>query len=193
MFVFDKKSLDSHGASLGRSGASSLKRATEEVVERLKKEASSLVRTLRFVLKTGTLKGNLKFTQIASLGNLRSEVWACFGTTLSSEVYPKKPYSKARKRRTDSGLYRNFKGRLGSIFGLREVMLQLRNLMLIQCHSRPGYGIQIYSNLSNLWKTHEMAACNLLRSWSPPLYPACYKKKTNKKEPAELVEDPAAM
>ena len=57
MFVFDKKSLDSHGASLGRSGASSLKRATDEVVERLKKEASSLVRTLRFVLKT---KGNLR-------------------------------------------------------------------------------------------------------------------------------------
>lgn len=43
MFVFDRKSLDSHGASLGRSSASSLKRATEEVVERLRKEASSLV------------------------------------------------------------------------------------------------------------------------------------------------------
>ncbi len=63
MFVFDKKSLDSHGA-LGRSGASSLKRATEEVVERLKKEASSLVRTLQFVLKT---RGYLKFTPLASL------------------------------------------------------------------------------------------------------------------------------
>src|ERR1700761_4192108 len=46
VFIFDKKSLDSHGASLGRSSASSLKRATEEVVERLKKEASSLVRIL---------------------------------------------------------------------------------------------------------------------------------------------------
>ena len=46
MFVFDRKSLDSHGASLGRSSASSLKRATEEVVERLRKEASSLVRIL---------------------------------------------------------------------------------------------------------------------------------------------------
>jgi SCY1-like protein 2 len=51
VFVFDKKSLDSHGASLGRSSASSLKRATEEVVERLKKEASSLVRTLSLYLE----------------------------------------------------------------------------------------------------------------------------------------------
>ncbi|KAK0122585.1 hypothetical protein ONS96_009626 [Cadophora gregata f. sp. sojae] len=44
VFVFDRKSLDSHSGSLGRSSASSLKRATEEVVERLKKEASSLAR-----------------------------------------------------------------------------------------------------------------------------------------------------
>lgn len=44
VFVLDRKSLDSHSSSLGRSSASSLKRATEEVVERLKKEASSLAR-----------------------------------------------------------------------------------------------------------------------------------------------------
>ncbi|KAH8592430.1 kinase-like domain-containing protein [Bisporella sp. PMI_857] len=44
IFVLDRKSLDSHSNSLGRSSASSLKRATEEVVERLKKEASSLAR-----------------------------------------------------------------------------------------------------------------------------------------------------
>lgn len=44
LFVFDRKSLDSHGNSLGRSSASAFKRATEEVVERLKKEASSLAR-----------------------------------------------------------------------------------------------------------------------------------------------------
>lgn len=44
VFVFDRKSLDAHGNSLGRSGAAALKRATEEVVERLKKEASSLAR-----------------------------------------------------------------------------------------------------------------------------------------------------
>ncbi|KAH7021029.1 kinase-like domain-containing protein [Microdochium trichocladiopsis] len=44
VFVFDKKSLDAHGNSLGRSGAAALKRATEEVVERLRKEASSLAR-----------------------------------------------------------------------------------------------------------------------------------------------------
>ncbi|RYP75860.1 hypothetical protein DL771_002124 [Monosporascus sp. 5C6A] len=44
VFVFDKKALDSHGSSLGRSGAAAFKRAAEEVIERLKKEASSLAR-----------------------------------------------------------------------------------------------------------------------------------------------------
>ncbi|CAM1506424.1 Fc.00g060650.m01.CDS01 [Cosmosporella sp. VM-42] len=44
VFVFDKKSIDAHGSSLGRSGASSYKKTVEEVVERLKKEASSLAK-----------------------------------------------------------------------------------------------------------------------------------------------------
>ncbi|KAI0407320.1 kinase-like domain-containing protein [Xylaria palmicola] len=44
VFVFDRKSLDAHGNTLNRSSASSFKRAAEEVVERLKKEASSLAR-----------------------------------------------------------------------------------------------------------------------------------------------------
>ena len=44
VFVFDRKALDTHSASLGRSSASSIRRATEEVVERLRKEASSLAR-----------------------------------------------------------------------------------------------------------------------------------------------------
>ncbi|CAF3504943.1 unnamed protein product [Fusarium graminearum] len=44
VFVFDRKSLDSHGNSLGRSGAASFKKTVEEVVERLKKEASSLAK-----------------------------------------------------------------------------------------------------------------------------------------------------
>ncbi|KAF2869828.1 protein kinase-like protein Scy1 [Massariosphaeria phaeospora] len=46
VFVFDKKSLDAPGGGSlgGRSGASTLKRAHEEVLERLKKEASSLAR-----------------------------------------------------------------------------------------------------------------------------------------------------
>jgi SCY1-like protein 2 len=46
IFVFDKKSLEPPGGGSlgGRSGASSLKRAHEEVIERLKKEASSLAR-----------------------------------------------------------------------------------------------------------------------------------------------------
>ncbi|RDL41844.1 Protein kinase-like (PK-like) [Venustampulla echinocandica] len=44
IFVLDRKSLESHSGSLGRSSASSIKRAIDEVVERLKKEASSLAR-----------------------------------------------------------------------------------------------------------------------------------------------------
>ncbi|KAF2768006.1 kinase-like protein [Teratosphaeria nubilosa] len=46
VFVFDQKSLVPQGGSLhgGRSGGTGVKRAHEEVVERLKKEASSLAR-----------------------------------------------------------------------------------------------------------------------------------------------------
>jgi SCY1-like protein 2 len=44
VFVFDRKALDSHASGLSRSSASSFKRAAEEVVERLKKEASSLAK-----------------------------------------------------------------------------------------------------------------------------------------------------
>jgi SCY1-like protein 2 len=44
VFVFDRKSLESQGNSLGRSGGSSFKKTAEEVVERLKKEASSLAK-----------------------------------------------------------------------------------------------------------------------------------------------------
>lgn len=44
VFVFDKKSLDAHGSSLGRSGGASFKKGLEEVIERLKKEASSLAK-----------------------------------------------------------------------------------------------------------------------------------------------------
>ncbi|KAL7928527.1 kinase-like domain-containing protein [Trichoderma chlorosporum] len=43
-FVFDKKSLDAHATSVGKSNAASYKRSIEEVVERLKKEASSLAK-----------------------------------------------------------------------------------------------------------------------------------------------------
>ena len=44
VFVFERKSLESHGNSLGRSSVQSIKRSIEEVVDRLKKEASSLAK-----------------------------------------------------------------------------------------------------------------------------------------------------
>ncbi|KAI9827533.1 MAG: hypothetical protein M1832_004883 [Thelocarpon impressellum] len=43
VFVFDRKSLDPH-SGLGRSGGSSLRKIHDEILERLKKEASSLAR-----------------------------------------------------------------------------------------------------------------------------------------------------
>lgn len=43
VFVFERKSLDPH-SGLGRSGGASLKRVHDEVIDRLKKEASSLAR-----------------------------------------------------------------------------------------------------------------------------------------------------
>lgn len=44
LFIFDKKSLDSHSSGLSRSGAAAFKPVVAEVIERLKKEASSLAR-----------------------------------------------------------------------------------------------------------------------------------------------------
>ncbi|KAG5929156.1 hypothetical protein E4U42_006980 [Claviceps africana] len=44
VFVFDRKALEAHGNSLGRSGAAGFRRSVDEVVERLKKEASSLAK-----------------------------------------------------------------------------------------------------------------------------------------------------
>ncbi len=44
VFVFDKKSRDSHAGGLSRSSAAAFKRTAEEVVERLRKEASSLAK-----------------------------------------------------------------------------------------------------------------------------------------------------
>ncbi|KAK3402239.1 kinase-like domain-containing protein [Sordaria brevicollis] len=44
VFVFDRKILDAHSKDLSRSSAAGFKKVVEEVVERLKKEASSLAR-----------------------------------------------------------------------------------------------------------------------------------------------------
>lgn len=44
VFVFDKKSLDAHSSGLSRSSASAFKKVTEEVVDRLRKEASALAK-----------------------------------------------------------------------------------------------------------------------------------------------------
>lgn len=44
IFVFDRRALDQHSGNVGRASAQNHKKAVEEVVERLKKEASSLAR-----------------------------------------------------------------------------------------------------------------------------------------------------
>jgi SCY1-like protein 2 len=84
VFVFDRKALEPQtgGLSGGRSGGTSLKRAYEEVVERLKREASSLAR-LRHpsILELAepveeTSKGGLMFATepvTASLASLLAE------------------------------------------------------------------------------------------------------------------------
>jgi len=84
VFVLDRKALEPHTSGLGgsRSGGSSLKRAQEEVLERLKREASSLAR-LRHpsILELAepveeTSKGGLMFATeavTASLASLLSE------------------------------------------------------------------------------------------------------------------------
>ncbi|KAK4119308.1 ARM repeat-containing protein [Parathielavia appendiculata] len=44
VFIFDKKSIDAHRGGMSRAEAADFKRALDEVVERLKKEASALAR-----------------------------------------------------------------------------------------------------------------------------------------------------
>ncbi|KAI1100794.1 ARM repeat-containing protein [Jackrogersella minutella] len=81
VFVFEKKSLESHGGSLGRSGAAAFKRSVEEVTERLKKEASSLARLrhpsiLELVEPVEDTRGGLQFVTepvTASLSSLLQE------------------------------------------------------------------------------------------------------------------------
>jgi SCY1-like protein 2 len=82
IFVLERKSLESQGGSLSRSSASSLKKAVDEVVERLKKEASSLARlrhpnVLELVEPVeDTRSGGLQFateTVSASLAGLLQE------------------------------------------------------------------------------------------------------------------------
>ncbi|OTA79652.1 hypothetical protein M434DRAFT_237331 [Hypoxylon sp. CO27-5] len=81
VFVFERKSLESHGGSLGRSGAAAFKRSVDEVVERLKKEASSLAKLrhpsiLELVEPVEETRGGLQFVTEAvttSLANLLQE------------------------------------------------------------------------------------------------------------------------
>ena len=82
VFVFDKKSLDAHGSTLSRSSAQAFKRTTDEVVERLKKEASSLAKLrhpsiLELVEPVEEIRGgNLQFVTesvTASLASLLQE------------------------------------------------------------------------------------------------------------------------
>ncbi|KAL2755931.1 hypothetical protein ACRALDRAFT_1076654 [Sodiomyces alcalophilus JCM 7366] len=77
LFSFEKKSLDGHGSSLGRSSASAFKRATEEVVERLRKEASSLAKlrhpsVLELVEPVEDTRGGLQFVTEAVTASLAS-------------------------------------------------------------------------------------------------------------------------
>ncbi|KAI1141813.1 ARM repeat-containing protein [Hypoxylon sp. FL0543] len=77
VFVFERKSLESHGGSLGRSGASAFKRSVDEVVERLKKEASSLARLrhpsiLELVEPVEETRGGLQFVTEAVTTSLAS-------------------------------------------------------------------------------------------------------------------------
>ncbi|KAI1163412.1 kinase-like domain-containing protein [Nemania serpens] len=111
VFVFDRKSLDSHGNTLNRSSASSFKRATEEVVERLKKEASSLARlrhpnVLELVEPVeDTRGGGLQFvtepvtTSLASLLQEKDEQERASGVGGRSSRYVTEDPDGVRRRR----------------------------------------------------------------------------------------------
>ncbi|KAI1373571.1 ARM repeat-containing protein [Hypoxylon crocopeplum] len=110
VFVFERKSLESHGGSLGRSGASAFKRSIDEVVERLKKEASSLARLrhpsiLELVEPVEETRSGLQFvteavtTSLASLLQEKDDQERAGGVGGRSSRYVTEDSDGTRRRR----------------------------------------------------------------------------------------------
>ncbi|KAF3054974.1 Protein kinase domain-containing protein ppk32 [Daldinia childiae] len=110
VFVFERKSLESHGGSLGRSGAAAFKRSVDEVVERLKKEASSLARlrhpsVLELVEPVEETRGGLQFvtepvtTSLASLLQEKDDQEKVGGVGGRSSRYVTEDSGGTRRRR----------------------------------------------------------------------------------------------
>ncbi|KAI0836339.1 ARM repeat-containing protein [Hypoxylon sp. FL0890] len=110
VFVFERKSLESHGGSLGRSSASAFKRSVDEVVERLKKEASSLARLrhpsiLELVEPVEETRGGLQFvteavtTSLASLLQEKDDQERAGGVGGRSSRYVTEDSDGTRRRR----------------------------------------------------------------------------------------------
>ncbi|KAI8960468.1 ARM repeat-containing protein [Daldinia sp. FL1419] len=110
VFVFEKKSLESHSNSLGRSGAAAFKRSVEEVVERLKKEASSLARLrhpsiLELVEPVEETRGGLQFvtepvtTSLATLLQEKDDQERVGGVGGRSSRYVTEDSDGTRRRR----------------------------------------------------------------------------------------------
>ncbi|OTA54190.1 ARM repeat-containing protein [Hypoxylon sp. EC38] len=110
VFVFERKSLESHGGSLGRSGAAAFKRSVDEVVERLKKEASSLAKLrhpsiLELVEPVEETRGGLQFvteavtTSLASLLQEKDDQERAGGVGGRSSRYVTEDSDGTRRRR----------------------------------------------------------------------------------------------
>ncbi|KAI1208303.1 ARM repeat-containing protein [Annulohypoxylon truncatum] len=110
VFVFDRKSIESHGGSLGRSGAAAFKRSIEEVTERLKKEASSLAKlrhpnVLELVEPVEDTRGGLQFvtesvtTSLASLLQEKDDQERSGGVGGRSSRYVTESPDGTRRRR----------------------------------------------------------------------------------------------
>ncbi|XXG95695.1 Protein kinase domain-containing protein ppk32 [Hypoxylon texense] len=110
VFVFERKSLESHGSSLGRSSASAFKRTVDEVVERLKKEASSLARLrhpsiLELVEPVEETRSGLQFvtepvtTSLASLLQEKDDQERAGGVGGRSSRYVTEDSDGVRRRR----------------------------------------------------------------------------------------------
>ncbi|KAI1446608.1 ARM repeat-containing protein [Annulohypoxylon stygium] len=110
VFVFERKSIESHGGSLGRSGAAAFKRSLEEVTERLKKEASSLARLrhpniLELVEPVEETRGGLQFvtesvtTSLATLLQEKDDQERAGGVGGRSSRYVTEDSDGTRRRR----------------------------------------------------------------------------------------------
>ncbi|KHN99123.1 protein kinase domain-containing protein ppk32 [Metarhizium album ARSEF 1941] len=164
VFVFDKRTL-SQGNSMGRSGASGLKRSVDEVVERLKKEASNLAKLrhpsiLELVEPVEELRnGNLQFVTEA--------VSASLSSVLQEKDAQERPRGRSTRSVTEDAGGGVTRGRTIEIdeLEIQKGLLQIsqaleflhENAGLVHCNLTPD---AVLVNAKSDWKLGGLSFCS---------------------------------